>query len=585
LVPYTGNPDFVGRGEILRKLKAQLSPAHRSHASATSPSKACLYGLGGIGKTQIAIAYVFWAKQTYPGISVFWVHASNPERFCQSYALIAEECQIPGFQEPGSDVLALVKTWLERTKGKWLMVIDSADDMEMFFGRGSQSGSSSTAAPGSGTRDEQHALYIPECRNGVVLVATRNMQVGSRLTAGKHLFEVKKMDGNETEQLIRAGLDGLYFTAVDSETLSSRLEHLPLAIVQACSYIRENAISITAYLQLLDDGSQTQIEMLTKEFETFGRDSSAPRSVAETWMLSFQQVKRQNPLGGQLLALMSSLDRQAIPLEFLSSSWQDSITSELQKALGILKAFSFVSEDKPGKFSIHRLLQLITQKCLQSEGRFEQVVDAALGTVFSVYYSKVQGPERWAQEGPEDWAVQGSLIPHVMAVLKHVGSHSEDMALTRAALLLHAGRFVGRQSRWKCAGELLLEARQLCELHLGEMHPTTLLVLAALVEAHKSQGRSKEAEEVGKRLPALLTLETPGGEEDPCLLPFVAPLASTYASQGKLKEAEELLLRFLDYDNPDTEADELNSIDTLTEVLPHKGQLKKAEEWGTKGLK
>jgi hypothetical protein len=63
-------------------------------------------------KTQIALAYAFWLRETHPEVSVFWVHASNTERFRQAYATIAQECQFPGYDDPKTDVLPLVKTYL-----------------------------------------------------------------------------------------------------------------------------------------------------------------------------------------------------------------------------------------------------------------------------------------------------------------------------------------------------------------------------------------------------------------------------------------------------------------------------------------
>src|ERR1044071_339865 len=84
-------------------------------------------------KTQIALAYAYQLRKTSPEVSVFWVHASNAERFRQAYASIAHECQVPGYDDPKTDLLPLVKTWLEsKDRGRWLMVIDNADDAQLF---------------------------------------------------------------------------------------------------------------------------------------------------------------------------------------------------------------------------------------------------------------------------------------------------------------------------------------------------------------------------------------------------------------------------------------------------------------------
>ncbi|KAK7219299.1 hypothetical protein V2G26_007302 [Clonostachys chloroleuca] len=133
LVPYNQNPDFVGRSSILHTLKQQLGLG-QPRGSAEPRTRVALYGLGGIGKTQIALAYIYWLRKQRPDIAIFWVHASNAERFHQAYASIAKECNIPGHDDPKADILSLVQEWLEKKyKTQWLMVIDNADDMELFF--------------------------------------------------------------------------------------------------------------------------------------------------------------------------------------------------------------------------------------------------------------------------------------------------------------------------------------------------------------------------------------------------------------------------------------------------------------------
>ncbi|KAL0929464.1 kinesin light chain [Colletotrichum truncatum] len=239
LVPYIKNPDFVERSEVLHQLKL-LFGHQKSHGQITqSRSRVALYGLGGIGKTQIALAYVFWLQHVHPDISVFWVHASNAERFYQAYSSIAQECGIPGYDDPQADMLALVKAWLgKESQGRWLMVIDNADDLQLFF------------PPSESNTTNMHQLaqpqggfghYLPECHHGSVLITTRNKQVGSRLVRGKQVIEVKKMVDSETRQLIHAILDD-EIPAEDVSLLSTRLEYLPLALAQAAAFMLSQRI-------------------------------------------------------------------------------------------------------------------------------------------------------------------------------------------------------------------------------------------------------------------------------------------------------------------------------------------------------
>lgn len=116
---------------------------------------------------------------------MFWIHASTSERFRQAYTSIARECQVPGYDDPKTDVLLAVKKWLEQEGvGRWLMVIDNADDTEVFFGKQPKATSASRL-------EEDLGIYIPECTHGSILITTRNKQAGSRLTKGNRLIEVK----------------------------------------------------------------------------------------------------------------------------------------------------------------------------------------------------------------------------------------------------------------------------------------------------------------------------------------------------------------------------------------------------------
>src|SRR6478609_8383413 len=170
-------------------------------------------------KTQIALQYVYWLQETNPAISILWVHASSADRFRQSYLSIAEEYQIPGYDDPKSDLLLLVKRWLERTGcERWLMVLDNADDMQLFFGVPSAAASSSV--------EQREACnlstYLPECRHGSLIATTRNKQLGVRLAKGQQPIEVMRMNENESVELLRTKLDNANVASADLSLLASR---------------------------------------------------------------------------------------------------------------------------------------------------------------------------------------------------------------------------------------------------------------------------------------------------------------------------------------------------------------------------
>ncbi|OIW22782.1 hypothetical protein CONLIGDRAFT_664815 [Coniochaeta ligniaria NRRL 30616] len=522
LVPYPRNDSFVGRTSLLRELQ-QLP------RKSTSQTRVALFGLGGIGKTQIALEHAYWLREACPDMSVFWVHASNAERFRQAYAWIAQECQIPGHDDPKADVLALVKRWLEREDhGLWLMVIDNADDTQLFFGQ--QGASENGSASG---HEGDLGRYLPECSHGTILITTRNMQTGLKLTKGKRPIEVEKMDGDETTQLFHARLDHVDTTSGEIAALSSRLEYLPLALIQAAAFIQENTITVSEYLRLLEKSDQHLVDLLSEEFETVGRDSGTPRSVAETWVLSFEQIQRQNALAGELLSLMSLFDRHSIPLRFASlycEHRQGDAQSELQltKALGLLKAFSFIAGGEGRGFDMHRLVQLVTRKWLGNNGMIPRFAERAMLIVSHAYPFGMY----------ENRAVCHEYLPHAYAVLRLEGTGSLDEKLARASLLSCVALYCDYLGQWKTAEGFQSEAARIRKEILGEEHLDTLSSISHLVSLYRDRGRSIEAESLG--LEAMEISRRVLGDEHWITLSNMTMLSLIHQENDRWEEAEGL---------------------------------------------
>ncbi|KXX74722.1 Kinesin light chain 3 [Madurella mycetomatis] len=538
IVPYAENTAFTGRQAVLSQLQQRFS------GSGSQP-RIALFGPGGVGKTQIALAYAYWLRQTSPKVSVYWIYASNAEQFQQAYTSIARECQVPGSDDPKADILSLVKTWLERKdQGRWLMVIDNADDMRLFF----DNLADSSKGDGTSTYVGRLARYIPECAHGCVLVTTRNKQAALSLAPGNLPIEVGKMDNIESETLLR-----------------TKLKEHPTS---------KEFISVSEYLELLDDSDQNLVDLLSEEFETVGRDSETPRAVAETWILSFEQIQWQNALATDLLSLMSLFDRQAIPSEFLTHYYNRQNGQEqrgklpLTRALGVLKAFSFATEDRDHKYDLHQLVQLVIRRWLIKRGKISQFAEEALIVVSQAYpYGNY-----------ESRGICSAYLPHVYAVLKLEGSGSRDERLARASLFHCAAGFFLYQGHWKDAESFLVEARGLRQAELGEEHPSTLYSIASLAATYGDQGRWKEAESL--QVQVMETSKRVLGLEHPDTLSSIANLAVTYGNQGRWKEAESLQVqvmetskRVLGLEHPDT----LSSIANLAVTYGNQGRWKEAE--------
>ncbi|GKT84617.1 kinesin light chain [Colletotrichum tofieldiae] len=321
IVPYVENPDFVGRDIILDRIKQQFGHAQSQNEATLKPrTRLALQGLGGVGKTQIALAYVYWLREAYPELSVLWVHASNHQRFRQAFTAIAQECNIPGHNDASADILSLVKEWLEnKQSGRWLLVIDNADDKDLFLPPNAEENDVGADAQ-SMTSQGGLGRYVPDCAHGSVLITTRNKQAGLGLTRGHSPIEVKKMTDPEAHQLLCSLLGNDDISPKDTVLLAYRLEYLPLALAQAASFILMNSLSIDEYVQLLDKSDSSFVRQLSTYFETVGRDSDTPHALTATWTISFNQIEQRHPLASKILSLISIFDRQAIPGEFVLRS-------------------------------------------------------------------------------------------------------------------------------------------------------------------------------------------------------------------------------------------------------------------------
>jgi hypothetical protein len=89
-----------------------------------------------VGKTQIALEAAFRIQKASPDRSVFWISATSTASFEKGFHDIGRALQVPGINKDKADVKSLVKTFLsQESAGRWLLIIDNADDMEMLYSR------------------------------------------------------------------------------------------------------------------------------------------------------------------------------------------------------------------------------------------------------------------------------------------------------------------------------------------------------------------------------------------------------------------------------------------------------------------
>jgi len=236
--------------------------------------------------------------------SVFWVHASNPARFVESYKRIASECNIPGKDDPNSDVLQLVRDWLEaKYKRPFLMIVDNVDDRMVFFDH--------PPPPGKALR-----VYIPHCNGGTIIYTTRSRDIGIDLSLDRDPIAVPSMEVEEARSLFGERVIA-QSTEEEQLELLEELVYLPLAISQATAFMLKRNKSISEYMKTYRQSEATRIKLLGQRFNYHGREARPLESVVTTWWISFNSIKMENGRAAELLSVMSFMDYQGIPFSLL----------------------------------------------------------------------------------------------------------------------------------------------------------------------------------------------------------------------------------------------------------------------------
>ncbi|KAG7403880.1 hypothetical protein Forpi1262_v018652 [Fusarium oxysporum f. sp. raphani] len=269
LVPFSKNDLFAGRDDVLARLQGLLFHERRR--------KAALVGLGGIGKTQIALQLAYWIKEKKQDYSVFWVPALSHASFEQACMQIVNSGDIPT-SDSDSAIESVRRHLSSKRAGKWLLVVDNVDDAQTVMGSvGAESG-----------------IYrsLPQSDEGRILFTTRYQKVAVSV-AGQNIIEVPAMGRDEARSYFKQALIQKISSSDDQviDDLLTLLTYLPLAITQAAAYMNENLIPLTGYLQLFESTDRDRIELLSVKFQDDTRYEQSQDPVATTWFISFNQIR------------------------------------------------------------------------------------------------------------------------------------------------------------------------------------------------------------------------------------------------------------------------------------------------------
>ena len=504
-VPYSRNPFFTGREDVLKRLRETL----------VSSGRVALSGLGGIGKTQTAVEYAHRYREDYQ--AVLWAKADPREALVSGFVAIAGVLNLPekDAQDQNFAVVA-VRRWLEFNTD-WLLIFDNADDLAM-------------------ARE-----LIPSGEKGHVLLTTRAQATG----AIAQRVEIEQMEPKEGALFLlrRAKLiakDAPLDQASDTdrrqaEKISSELGGLPLALDQAGAYIEETGSGLSDYLILC----RTHGAELLKRRGAMASDHPDP--VATTFVLSFEKVENASAAAAELLRFCAFLHPDSIREELINEGASElgpvlqpvaGDSFELNTAIGEILKYSLLRRDPTAKtVDIHRLVQAVLRDGMNG-ATHRQWAERAVRAVNQAFP-----------------AVEVSMWPRCEEFLPHAQACAElierwNFEFQEAARLLNQTAFyLDERARYAEAESLYMRALAIREKAVGPEHPDVAQSLNNLAALYHAQGRYAEAEPLLQR--ALAIREKVFGPEHPNVATSLNNLAALYRVQGRYVEAEPLYMRAL----------------------------------------
>ena len=417
------NLNFTGRGELLQSMRRDLGEA----AGSAGVRAAAVHGLGGVGKTQLAIEYAHRFASDYD--LVWWVPAENPRVIPGRLAALARRLQLLELPEL-EDQLAVLFDELGQ-RNHWLLIYDNATDPAALDG------------------------LRPPAGGGHLLLTSRNPAWrGLAATIG-----VGELERDETISFLRQRTGSS--DRAPLERLAEALGDLPLALEQAAAYLEVTSTPPGEYVQLLRERAV--------ELFALGQPFNYPQTIATTWSVSLQLLRQRVPAAEDLLQLCAFLAPDDIPRSMLLDHPQ-ALPERLgaaveerigyQQALGTLTSYSLVSVTEDS-VSVHRLVQAVVRSGLDEDaakrwaGASVRLVQAAFPAV----------PEQ-----VDAWPACARLLPHALATT--APERDAEPAAT-ARLLTQAGRYLSGRADYAQAKELLERAVAICESRVGPDHLDT----------------------------------------------------------------------------------------------------------------
>ncbi|MBY8872271.1 tetratricopeptide repeat protein [Micromonospora sp. PLK6-60] len=508
-VPLPRNVQFVGRGPLLEEMRDWLSSAEAEHAPLA------LHGLGGVGKSQIALEYAYRFRAEYD--VVWWISAQQPSVLRLALGDLADRIAAETDTTLGGNVSDRVLWVLDalrrgRPYRRWLLILDNADEPT-----------------------ELHDL-LPQ-GPGHVLVTTRNHSWSGQART----LEVGAFDRTESVALLRRRAHHLPIG--DAERIATRLGDLPLAIEQAGAWLATTGESPDQYLTRV---RRYLPDMLASELPADYRQTGA-----EPWLVSLDSLRERNPAAAKLLEVCAFFAAEPIPMSLITGHtfitvllpYDPSLRDPLLmgRALRDVGRYALARidsvrgggrwrgperADDAGQTSLrmHPLVQELIRESLSDEEK-----DANRRHVHAILAAaNPNDPDH-----PDYWQVYADLWPHVLPS-KTLTSEQPEVR----QLLLDVARYMWSRVDFAACAELAERAITLWQARYGPDDPQTLLMRFHLANALRLEARYQAAYDIDRDVHDRLRRTL--GEDHEYTVIVAGSLAADLRALGSFERARDL---------------------------------------------
>jgi len=498
---------FVARPGPIETLSRHLEgEEHRN--SSSSIAIFVLQGMGGCGKSQLALEYCKQARLNAKHKTIVWIDATSSETTMLSFTKIAEAMLKPAFD--ASDMegnFRYVQEELDKATQTWLVVFDNYDEPKLFHGK-------------------QLKEYFPTTGPGSILVTSRLEVVRS---LGHHSLDVEQLLEAEALEILlrRTRRSRSEQDLTDATNIIKRLGYHALAIDQAGAYILKRQMDLSVYLSHYNQQREKVLNEAPEiwDYMKMSKDSAERGQICTvfaTLELSLESIsgkEQERKDKEHILTLTAFLDINRLtdtmftPYGSVNEDWialcQDAddwnecafqdVLSELHN-LSLLQSLNINSS--AAFFTIHPLVQDWLKARIGKEQAKEYVVDSML--VLSKYLFKHGASDHFTNA---DFHTKQFMLAHVDATILAKQEFYDGWSFLQGSSLLNASMvyyiILGRQGRYHQAAEICWAVLAAWTNERGEEHPSTLATMHNLSSYLIRQGNCEEAEPLLRKCVAI----------------------------------------------------------------------------------